>query len=80
MNADELVVRIEAVPTTPSDGPALADEILAAISSLTADSPAENGAAARASGTSRPAEDEPTAAMPRAAKQPGEPGRDPSDP
>ena len=37
VDADEVVVRVKATPITPSDGPKLADQILATIAAVTRD-------------------------------------------
>jgi len=45
-DADEVVVRIAATPESGKDGPKLADEILAAVASLTSAQGSRNGASA----------------------------------
>jgi small-conductance mechanosensitive channel len=48
VDADEVVVRVTATPAKPSDGPKLADEILATIAAVTRNGGEPNGSAAEA--------------------------------
>jgi hypothetical protein len=53
VDSDEVVVRIVATPDAESDGPRLADEILAAIASLTQEGRTEERQTARRAGGGR---------------------------
>ena len=55
VDADEVVVRMTATPARPSDGPKLADEILATIAAVARNGGEPNGLAADASTRARPA-------------------------
>jgi small conductance mechanosensitive channel len=57
VDADEVIVRIAATPESGSDGPKLADEVLAALSRLTAVEEVEGGALASGNGSGERGED-----------------------